>query len=466
MRARRSLRFARLAAAAAAALAALPAVAQEFGFRAGGGARVEYTDNYQLRAFDQVGATTVTVSPFVTGYRRSENSQINLLAGLGYNYVFASELGNDDYWSGRLNLNGSTVQERHSYGFNVGAIRDQTIRTETVQTGVVFGAGSTRTGLTAGANYDYALTERWSAGVFGSVFSNSYDQAQGRTAIQDNDGWNIGANAAYSWSDRTRFTLATTYGKFTSDITDSDSISTTLEVSHQYSSDLRVSLSGGYFWSSVESTQVFSVCPTTPIFCDLGVVAPVQVTTGTEVDSGGSLFGGSLSYRFSERTGFNAGASQRITPSGIGTLTKATNISARLSHDFSERLRGQIGGGWTQSTVPGTDSGTTGLRTEFLTFGASVSYDLTREWLMTAGVRHDESDQRGLTADANVVFLSIAWNWPGQSIGDWGGFIGGFDSAPFPAGAPGAGSPPQAEPGQPLGAPSAAPAPSGETPAQ
>jgi hypothetical protein len=449
---------AKLAAAALAAFIALPAAAQEWGFRAGAASRVEYTDNYQLRAADQFSATTVTVAPFVTGYRRSETSQIDLLAGVGYNYVIASEGGNDDYWSGRLSLTGSAVHDRHNYGFNVGVVRDQTIRTETQLTGVVFGAGSTRTGTTAGANYGYALTERLNAGAFGSVFSNDYGSASGGGTQSDNRGWSVGGNLGYALTDRTQVTLASSYSWFDSDISDSDSVSTTLGISHRYSEWLSFSAYGGYFWSNIESTQNFFVCPTTPAVCQAGLVAPVQVAFGDERSSSGTLFGGTVNYRISERTTIGADASQNIQPSGVGTITKVTAMGASLNHGFSERLRGQIGGAWRRSTIPGTDSGTTGLRSEFSNVGVSMSYDLARDWLLTVGARRDWSDQRGLSADANVVFLSLAWNWPNQSIGDWGGFVGGYEGRGLPAATPGVGMPPQAVPGQPMFDPTPAPA--------
>jgi hypothetical protein len=452
--------LARLAAATVAVVASLPAVSQEWGFRTGAASRVEYTDNYQLRAFDQIGATTVTVAPFVTGYRRTESSQIDLLAGVGYNYVLASEGENTDYWSGRLGLSGSSVQERHTYGFNVGVVRDQTIRTETFQTGVLIGPGSTRTSSTAGLTYDYQVDERWTAGVSGNVFASSFDDVQEGSAVQDNDGWSVGGNLGYALSDRTRLTLSTTYAMFFSDITDSSSVSATLGVAHRYSERLSFSAYGGYFWSSIESTQNLFVCPTTPIFCQTGLVAPVQVAFGTEVTASGPLFGGSLDYRIAERTAVNVNGSQNIQPSGVGTITEVTSAAASLTHSFSDRVRGELLGAWRRSTIPGADDGSTGLRSDFSSFGASLSYDLTREWLVTVGARRDWSDQRGLTADANVVYVSVAWNWPGQSIGDWGGFVGGFGggTASSPSATPGTGSPSQSAPGRPMFDPTPAPA--------
>ena len=99
------------------------AAAQEWGFRPGGGARIEYNDNYFLSTTNKQAATTVTVSPSIAGYRRSETSQVNLLAALGFNEVFGLEPDND-YVSGRLVFDGSTTMERSTYGFNLSAVRD------------------------------------------------------------------------------------------------------------------------------------------------------------------------------------------------------------------------------------------------------------------------------------------------------------------------------------------------------
>jgi hypothetical protein len=438
----------RVVVAAAAALLALPAAAQEWGFRPGGTARAEFTDNYSLRAFNEEAGMILSVAPFVVGYRRTETSQINLLAGLGFNTVVGPDV--DDYWTGRLVLDGSRTIERSSFGFNLGAYRDTTLRSETPQTGTVLGA-AVRTGITGGLSYNYQLTERWNVGTFASAYSNSYSQIQSQPvttagALVDNDGWSVGGNVGYAWSQRTQLSLTGSYSTYNSDITDSTYVTTTLAVSHQFSEKLTASAYGGYFWSDIQTTSNVAVCPTTPILCQLGLVQFVLVPFGTDQSSGGTLFGGSLGYQFTERTSLTVGASQNIIPSGTGIINKSTNINGTLSHAFSDRLRGRLGATWTRSTVPGLD--TESFRNEYLSFVVGGTYDLAQAWLLDFGYRRDSSDQRGLTGDANVLFVQIAYNWPGQSINDWG--FGGFA---FPGAVPGAGAPPGVIPGQPMGAP-------------
>jgi hypothetical protein len=450
----------RLALAAIAAAAPALAGAQEWGWKVGGTARAEYTDNYGLSAFNEQSATTLSVAPFVVGYRRTETSQINLLAGIGYNYVIGLDQGNGDYWSGRLLLDGSTVVERSNYGFNVGIVRDTTLRTETQQTGTVFGPDNIRTGITGGVNYGYQLTERWNVGAFASAFSNDYSQynfvATPNSALQDNTGWNVGGNASYALTQRTQLTGTVSYGQYSSNITDNSNISATLAVSHQFSEKLTASAYGGYFWSDSETTQNVLVCPTNPIFCQLGFVPFVPVSVGTQRNSTGTLFGGSINYQISERTSFSASVAQNLAPSGTGVVQKTTPFTTALFHSFNDRLSGRVGASWTESTVPGLD--TSSFKNTYWSVGANVSYKLTEAWLLDAGIRHDNSDQRGLSADGNTLYVQIAYNWPGQSINDWQGF-GAFS---LPSAAPGAGTPPVLVPGLPMAPPVPVPQSAGE----
>ena len=447
-------------AAAAAALLVVPVLAgaQEWGYKPGGSARLEYTDNYGLSPINKQSGTTWSVQPFIVGYRRTETSQINLLAGIGYTATTGVNPSND-YWTGRLAVDGSTVVERSSFGYSLGVSRDSTQRTETQQTGVVFGSSNIRTGTTAGANYSYQLTERWNAGVFGSVYQNSYSTSGSNTSnLQDNSGYSAGGNLGYTLTPQTQLSLSASYSYYDSDITTNNSISTQLAATHQYSERLTVSGYGGYFWSQIDATQNVPVCPTNPLLCQLGLVQPVTIPVGTNRNGNGTLFGGSVNYLASLQTTLTANASQNITPSGTGTITKATNFNAYVNHNFSERLRGRAGGTWTESTIPGFNTGT--FKSTYYSLVVAGSYNLSDAWLLDFGYRHDYSDQRGLTADANVVFVAIAYNWPGQSMGNWSG----LDGFVFPSAASSAGRPPEAIPGQPLGAQtpvpqSAAPAP-------
>ena len=177
----------------------------------------------------------------------------------------------------------------------------------------------------------------------------------------------------------------------------------------------------GQFWSDIEATQTALVCPTTPVLCDSGLVPRVPITTGETRSDNGQLYGGNISYAFSERTSLAAFLSENLAPSSAGTLTKTDSAGASLSHNFSERLTGRLGASYTRQVFP---SGLSGLSTTNLYAAeVGVSYLLAERWRLDAGYRYTRAEytQSGGEPQSNVVFVSIGYNWPGASSTDWVG---------------------------------------------
>jgi hypothetical protein len=153
------------------------------------------------------------------------------------------------------------------------------------------------------------------------------------------------------------------------------------------------------------------VCPTTPILCDTGQAQRVLVASGEGRRDSGPLFGAGVAYAFSEHTRLFVDYAQTLSPGSTGTLTRTNSAVARLSHQFSERLIGRLGVGYTRTRFPA---------------------GLAERWILEAGYRY----VRGEYADdpsrptSNVVFVSIAYNWPGTSFTDWVGTRFGADGFP------------------------------------
>ena len=52
----------------------------------------------------------------------------------------------------------------------------------------------------------------------------------------------------------------------------------------------------------------------------------------------------------------------------------------------------------------------------------TLTYALTQDWLVSASYRYRWQDRTDLidgTADSNLVFLTVGYNWPGFSFGGW-----------------------------------------------
>jgi hypothetical protein len=421
--------------ATAATVVASNAVAQEWSVQSGGTARIEYNDNYFFTSVDTQSGLTGSITPFVTAARRTETSDVTALVAVGANKVWGLS-SNVDYVSGSFVLNGSLREARSTWSGNASFVRSPSLQNETTQTGTALVLAFTNAASVTGT-YGYALTERWSLGATASAYSNTYSGVDNGTTLSNNHGCYVSGNADYAYSDRTKFTFATGYSNYISDVTHSNELTATVGVVHQFSPQLTLSASVGGFWTSTN------------------VVQPDLPATGSRVRENGELYGGNIGYAISEQTQFAATVSENLTPSGSGTLNKNETATASLTHQFSDRLTGRLGASYTRTKFPVTVSSSS--TDNYWSGEIGFSYLLAERWKLDAGYRYAGA-QYGQTVGepkSNVVFVSIAYNWPGASFTDWVGL------RPSVQGLPGAGvvplperSPGSAAPGTSPGAPS------------
>jgi hypothetical protein len=416
--------------AAATAVPSLVA-AQEWSVQSGAAARAEYSDNYFFTPIDKQSAFTGTVTPFVTAARRTETSDVTALVAVGANKVWGVS-PSTDYLSGRLGLDASTREARSTWTGSASFVRSASLQNELLPTGAVLGLAYTNAATVKGA-YAYALTERSSLGVTLGAYENRYGSVGSDGTLSNNHGYVAGGNWGYAYSDRTQITLTAGYSRYTSDITRTDEITTTLGVVHQFSPQLTISASVGGFWDNVEVTQI-------------------EIASGNRHRDRGGLYGGNISYAFSERTQFVANLSENLAPSGSGTLNKNESAGASLTHRFSDRVTGRLGANYTRTTFPtALDSSFTN---NYYAGEIGVSYLLAERWKLDAGYQYARARYGQISGEpkSNVVFVSIGYNWPGASFTDWVGRL------PDPQGLPGAGAVPLSGrspgPGAPTGAPS------------
>ena len=207
-----------------------------------------------------------------------------------------------DYLSGRFGLDGSLREARSTWTGNVSFSRAPTLQNDSTQTGTDLVLAYTNAAAVNGA-YTYALTERWSLGATARSIRQPLRRRRGRRCVRcrTTTATNAGGNVGYAYSDRTQLTFAAVYSHISSDITRSDSVTTTLGVVHQFSPQLTISASVGGFWSDIEATQNASYARLRRS-CAIRLAPRVPITTSDQRHDSGQLYGGNISYAFSERT--------------------------------------------------------------------------------------------------------------------------------------------------------------------
>jgi hypothetical protein len=271
---------------------------------------------------------------------------------------------------------------------------------------------------------------------------------------------NFGGSLVYELSPLSAVTASAGYSAYRSNITDSGVVNATLAGSHQFSPRLTASVSLGSFWSDIRTTQQILACPGPPFLCQIGFLQPVSLTIGSERHDSGQLYGADARYLLSERTDFAASLSESIQPSTVGGLNKVDALSASLFHRFSERLSGSINAHYTRTIYPAALTGS--YTNDYYGGGASLTYQLTEYWTLSAGVRRAlaeyQSDPR--VPSASSAFITLQYGWRGFPFNP--GALAGPDTLPgsFSGGVPFSGAiRPQAQPPE-----SGLPAPKTDTP--
>ena len=402
--------------AAVAGMASPFATAQEWAVYGGVAGRIEYNDNYFFTApgqstpgnpavsNDPQSAFTLSLIPFVAAARRTEVSEVTALLSIGDNQVWGPS-PSENYLSGSLVLSGSLREARSTWSGSASYTRSPQLQNVIVGTDVLLALAYTDAAGLAGS-YSYALTERWSVGASAGGYYNRYDSVEGGYEISADRGFNLGGNVGYAFSDRTQLTWTLGYMYYASDITRNDAVTTTLGVVHQFSPQLTVSGSVGGFWSDITARERLP-----------GASTPV--TAGESRRDSGPFYGGSISYAFSEFTRFGVSLSESLTPSGTGVLSKSDNAAISLSHDFSDRLTGRFGASYTRTTFPAALDGS--YDDDTLGAQAGISYRLAERWKLDAGYQYTSARYSQVSSEprSNLVFVSVAYNWPGSSFTGW-----------------------------------------------
>lgn len=425
----------------------MPAPAQQWSVYSGAAGRAEYNDNYFFVDPGQVAtgsselrnqkesAFTLSLTPFVAASRRTEVSEVTALLAVGANKVWGIS-PSEEYLSGAFSLNGTLREERATWSGRTSYSRSSSLE-QAVRDGDVVLARTYTDAAVLEGSYNYQLTDRWTIGASVGGYANWYDSVEGSDAQNDDWGYNVSGNLGYAYSDQTRLNYTLGYTYYASEITRSNVLTTTVGVVHRFSPQLTVSGSVGGFWSDTTAKENLP-----------GQGTPIDA--GENRDDSGTFFGGSIAYEFSESTRFDARASQGLAPSGIGTISKSTTASLALSHQFSERLSGRVGAGYSQTKYPAALDSSADDKT--ITVDAGLSYRLAERWLLDAGYRYTRTRYSQDLGDpsSNLVFVSLAYNWPGASFTGWVGNpvetqglpgAGALSLPERPSGTPGTSSP-------------------------
>jgi hypothetical protein len=285
--------------------------------------------------------------------------------------------------------------QRSTWGFNGGLTRDNTLRSELLQTGVVL-AFAQRNLWSAAPSWTYNLTERVSA-------QSSY---QYQNAEYENAGLQFGligyqvhtASETLSYKIRDRDTVQIT-GLFTRFLAPerNDLVSDTSGVNvggtHALSENMTLSASGG------------------PRFIRNHISIGSR---SLEDHSTVWVFSGKLAKRF-ERANVSFDIGRDIFPSGLGLLIQTDHLSANASYELTDYLSVSLSG---QVSIvnPIASNALLGFsrETKFFNLGPQINWRVGDYWNLEAGYTYSRRELEGIeqTGQSHAVRFTVSYSPP------------------------------------------------------
>lgn len=391
------------------AIAAGASRAAEWSMESSVALRTEYDDNIELTAEPHPAVWGVLLAPEIKF--SGETERLKVTGGLRVSvnrYYGESGLDSTDH---AVTLRSSYKTERDVFGMDLDSVRDSTLVSELLETGVVQ-ARRERNRLAAAPSWSHSLTESTSLTASYGYTDVRYADTQNTSLIDYRDQQatmgvlshlterdTLAVIGYYDWYQTNPKTFeAKTYG-------------VQAKYDRAFSETLRGTLAVGV--RNTRSTQSSDalVC-SGPILFGLCFGNLSQVTLVASDRSTGYTFLASIDRKF--ETGLLSGQlSREIYPTGVGALVQTDRLGVAWQHQLSPTLDFFVDASIYDSRYVG--SFVTGSNSRYYRIEPRLTWKMTDRWTLLGGYSYGHV-QSALSASASTVYLVVSYTWPKFSV--------------------------------------------------
>jgi hypothetical protein len=336
-------------------------------------AKGEYHSNLLLAFGPQQSTLGYWISPAVRFAGATESLQVSSRVSADYVQYYGGR--DTSIYNVNFPLSVQYRDLRSTWGFNGGLTRDNTLRSELLQTGVVL-AFAQRNLWSAAPSWTYNVTERVSAQSSYQYQNAMYENAASSGLI-DYEVHTASETLSYKVRDTDSVQITGLFTRFLApDRNDllSDTYGVTVGGTHFFSENMTLTASGGpQFISNRISTASGSL----------------------EDHSTMWVFNGKLTRRF-ERASLTLDIGRDIFPSGLGLLIRTDHLSVNASYELTDHLTIALSG--RASIVNPVASGAlSGLSrdTKFFNLGPQINWRVDEYWSVETGYTYSRRELEG-----------------------------------------------------------------------
>jgi hypothetical protein len=283
--------------------------------------------------------------------------------------------------------------QRSTWGFNGGLTRDNTLRSELLQTGVVL-AFAQRNLWSAAPSWTYNLTERVSAQSSYQYQNAEYENGGLRFGLTNYQVQTASETLSYKIRDRDTVQITGLFTRFQApernDLV-ADTYGVNIGGTHFVTEDMTLTASGGpRFIRNHISTRSGSLEDRSTVW----------------------VFNGKLTRRF-ERGNVSLDIGRDIFPSGLGLLIRTDHLSANVSYQVTDHISVSLSG---QASLvnPIASTALLGLsrETKFFNLGPQVNWRVDEYWSVEAGYTYSRRELEGIdqTGQSHAVRFMVTYS--------------------------------------------------------
>lgn len=373
--------------------------------------RSEYNSNINTTPTGKLSDFIFTTNPSAAFIYTTEATQLQ--GTLGVSQLLYVQNPDYNHTDQNYQINGQySMTPRFKVSLNTSFISDSTAQEEYLTSGLII-TRTPRLSFTVAPGMSYALTERLSV-VMNYNFNKVMYQPVGNTNLQNFQNYSTQSTSTvyqYLWSEKTTIsnTVSGTESTYTgTSNSDYRSLLYSLGVQHNFSPNLAFNVAGGVNYSWYSTSSQIASNGQFPNF----VIVPTQKQTGTNFSPYFSL---GASYRWTNKLSLSGSLNRNQSASAYGYVAQVNSASLSARYQFTERLSGSLGGGYSMST---DSSSTSQNETNNLNVNSGLSYQVTEKLTASSGYSLSNQNYGGnnLSSSSNSyvhnVWLMLSYAYP------------------------------------------------------
>ena len=357
------------------------------------GVKGVYNDNLVLTPRPHNATYGFWVSPAADFSGKTERLEVSGRVAADYVSYYGGEQNN--FTNIHLPVSVRYKTEKDLLGFTGGFIRDNTLISELLTTGLVL-RFTQRNQWTANPSWTRSLTEKLSIQSSFQLSDTTYEDGV-RLGLVDYQLLGGSGGLLYQMTEQDQIQLSGSYVNF-------------------HTTNAPLSFRASYPGVSLSLTHAFTETLTGTVYGGPRFVSSTTQTVSDNLKAQSTvwLFGASLTKRFDESTSIHVNVDRDIVPSGFGLLIQQHRAGLTVSHDLTETLAASLSGsGYLVSGITERATGGTFPENRYFSLTPQIAWKFSEWWKLELSYTYGRREAEGSNpAMSNATMFMLTYYPP------------------------------------------------------